>query len=66
MMTYETLKKIAEALDTVALEALANKEINNYSIEIIPDDKEINMVMMKAKPIKSLKVNLKIAKKIQQ
>jgi len=65
-MTYETLKKIAEALDTVALEALANKEINNYSIEIIPDDKEINMVMMKAKPIKSLKVNLKIAKKIQQ
>jgi len=65
-MTYETLKKIAEALDNVALEALANKEINNYSIEIIPDDKEINMVMMKAKPIKSLKVNLKIAKKIQQ
>lgn len=37
-----------------------DKRISHYAVDIIPDDLKINVVMIKAMPIKHIKVSYKI------
>lgn len=60
IMSLNTLKQVAEAVDTALLEKQACREILDYSIEIIPDDRTINIYEILNRPVKKIKATIKL------
>ena len=62
----EELKAVAEAIDTAMLNGVALKEIGDYSINIIPDDRKIIIYYTKIVAISKIEVKftLQAAKNI--
>ena len=59
-MNIKKLKTIAESLETALLEKVAISDISDFSIDVIPDDYLIEVVMIKIVPVKEIKVTLNI------
>lgn len=62
-MDIEKLKLIAESLEIALLEKIAISDISDFSIDVIPDDNAIGVIMVimiKKRPIKNIEVNFKI------
>lgn len=49
------LLKLAEAFDTALLERRALKEINDYAIEVVPDDSRIEIMLVPVKSVHHIK-----------
>jgi hypothetical protein len=63
-MDIHELKNVAESIENVMLEHIANKRISNYYAEIKPDGSELDVYYMPIAPLKFIKVDLKVASKI--
>lgn len=54
------MRKVAEAVDTALLEKQATKEILSYSIDVIPDDRRIDVYETLNKPLKNINFTIRL------
>lgn len=55
-----SFKKVAEAIDTTLLNGIALGEIQDYSIELVPDDRAIVVTFLRVTPINKIHVEFKL------
>lgn len=63
-MTYETLKALAEHIETGLLERVACGEVGDCHVEIVPDDMKIEAVFNVIRPVKNIVCSVKVASRL--
>jgi len=56
-MEYSILFNLAKHIELELFIKEISKQISAYSVDVVPDDYTINIVLIKYVPIKSIKVN---------
>lgn len=65
-MKLERLKQVAEHIENGLLEKLAIGKIDDYAIEIVPDDMQIMVSAIANEPIGTTVVTLNVASNIKK
>jgi hypothetical protein len=60
MTIYALLEGIKARLEKYLQYSKSKKEISSFILETIPDDLKINIVVMRAAPVVSIKININI------
>jgi len=63
-MTYETLKALAEHVETGLLERQACGEVGDCHVEVVPDDMKIEAFYTVIRPVRNIVCSVKVASKL--